>query len=219
MTYSALIAVRNSSRGAQIAPLANARVLKCGSTGCISAQAHVTHTHQARRAGSIAHRGRLAVILFYGRKNEIRLQLIALLPIALGRRVAGILQVVWLEEYDTLRRHRVAMHSEFAVAEDLHASPHVVLHEDAAVAAALIPLAGESVTILERRVYVVAVVHHQPVTGTMQTVEQSKLFFGAAQAIARSQQYRLRDCHSHSGIEVALQDSVITPRLVSVVAL
>src|SRR5205814_5706024 len=144
MTYSALIAVRNSGRRAQIAPLAHPRVLKCGSAGCISAQAHVAHAHQAWRAGRIAHRRRLAVILFYGGKNEIRLQLIALLPIALGRRVAGILQVVWLEEHDTLRRHRVAMHSEFAVAEDLHASPHVVRHEDAPKGAALGPLAGRT---------------------------------------------------------------------------
>src|SRR5205814_10410400 len=121
MTYSALIAVRNSGRRAQIAPLANPSVLKCGSAGCISAQAHVAHAHQAWRAGRIAHRRRLAVILFYGGKKEIRFQLIALLPIALGRRGAGILEGVWLEEHDTPRRPRGAMHSELAAAAHLHA--------------------------------------------------------------------------------------------------
>src|SRR5205814_10664641 len=112
MTYSALIAVRNSGRRAQIAPLANPSVLKCGSAGCISAQAHVAHAHQAWRAGRIAHRRRLAVILFYGGKNEIRFRLITLLPIVLRRPVAGVVQVVWPEVADAPLKHPGAIHSE-----------------------------------------------------------------------------------------------------------
>src|SRR5712672_3776287 len=111
------------------------------------------------------------------------------------------------------------MHSECSVAERLHSRAHVVLHEDAAVTAPLIPVRLEPIAVLERSVGVVAVIHHQTMTGPVQAVEQAELFSGPAQSVARGEQYALRDRHADPRIEVPLQDSVITPRLIAVVAL
>src|SRR5712671_4816318 len=101
------------------------------------------------------------------------------------------------------------MHSELSLAEYLHAGTHVVLHEHAAVAAPLIPICPETIAILERRVDVVAVIHHQAVTGPVKTVEEPELLACAAQAVARGHQDVFRKRHPDPRVEVPLQDSVI----------
>src|SRR5437868_13027673 len=109
------------------------------------------------------------------------------------------------------------MHSKHSFAEDLHACAHVVFHEDPAVTAALIPVAGEPIAILERSVHIVAMVHHQTVARPVKTIEQPELLFRAAEAIARRDEEALREWHSNARVEVPLQDSMVASRLVSVV--
>src|SRR4051812_26029506 len=106
------------------------------------------------------------------------------------------------------------MHPELAIAEKLHAGTHVVLHEDTTVAAALVPIASQPVTILECAVHIVPMVHHQAVTGAMQAIEQPELLLRTAQPIARSQQHRLSERHSNARVEIALQDAVIAAGLI-----
>src|SRR2546423_2931521 len=113
----------------------------------------------------------------------------------------------------------MSMHSEHSVAEHLHADADVELQEHAAIAAALIPISREPIAIPERRVDVVAVVHHEAVTGTVKTIEQPKLLARAAQTIARRDEHALRDRHSDPRVEVPLQNAVVAPRLVPIVAL
>jgi hypothetical protein len=111
------------------------------------------------------------------------------------------------------------MHSKLSIAEGLHTRAHVVFHEHAAVAATLVPVRGKPVTVLERRIHVVAMVHHESVTGAMQTVEQPELLARAAQPVARGDEYFLRERHSHSRVEVSLQNSMVTSGLIPIVAL
>jgi hypothetical protein len=127
--------------------------------------------------------------MLHSRKNQVCLQLVAFTSIACRRRVARIVQIVRLEKHNGRPGHRVAMHAELLVGEHLQASAHVVLHEHTAVAASLIPVARESVAILERSVRVVAMVHHETVTHTVKTVEQTELFTGASESIARRKQH------------------------------
>ena len=129
------------------------------------------------------------------------------------------MQVVRLEQNYARRRHGMSMHSELPIAKDLHPHAHVVFHENAAVTAALVPVTGESVAISERGVDVVAMIHHEAVTHSVETVEQTELFTGAAQAIARREQDALGYRHAHPRVEVSLQNSVIASRLVTLVAL
>src|SRR5437016_4960053 len=103
----------------------------------------------------------------------------------------------------------MTMHSELPVAEHLHPRPCVVFHKDTAVTASLIPVTGQPIAIGERCIDVIAVVHHQAVTGAMKAIEQTELFFRPAQAVARRNENALRDGHSHPGVEVALQDSMV----------
>src|SRR5207244_8498123 len=203
----------------EVAPLAKTRALKRSRARGVSTQSDVARTHQISLAGSVADGAGLPIILLHCRQNEIGLQLKTLAAIPSRCSVAGILQITGLEQDDVWCRHRVTMHSERPVTEHLHARAHVVLHEHAAIAASLIPVAGQPIAIPERGVEFVAVIHHQTVSGPVQTIEQPELLFRAAQAVARRKKETLRDRHSQPRVEVPLQDSVIATRLVSVVAL
>jgi hypothetical protein len=144
-----LIAERNPGWRSQIASLSDAGVLKSRRARRISSQSEIACADEVRSAGCVAHRARFPVILVDGRKNQISLKLVTLAPVPSRRGIAGILQIIWLEQHHRRGRLRMAMHPEHLIAGRLYVSAHVVLHEDAAVAAPPVPVACETIAVNE----------------------------------------------------------------------
>src|SRR5712675_2271918 len=97
MSHRTLITEWDASSRDLIATLSYSGVLKRRRSRRVPSEPYVAFAHEVRVTSAIASGTRLPVVLLHRRKNQICLQLVAFTPIARGRRVAGIIQIVWFE--------------------------------------------------------------------------------------------------------------------------